>query len=170
MVAPVASADSGPVSSCPENADKTLTVAAGTTAPAGIVRIAGEELLEAIESEEDIVKANMELLEGRALTAAEQHDWAKLFRDVQRECNKRLKPVNVFLAACCPEPNGLGACFSGVDSAARVYDITLTLPAKERADFGNAAKEDFVRWAIDQICTAVAEKRREYLARGGMAN
>jgi hypothetical protein len=198
MAAPVASADSGPVSSCPEIADKTLTpdvvnfnvgssgtleemlnptVAEGTTAPAGIVRIAGEELLEAIESEEDIVKANMELLEGRALTEPEQKRWQRLVSEIQRECNKRLKAKGIVLLAGCPEPNGLGFVLTGCNAAAieaaergiampsEDYTVTVTLPARERVDIARTEREEFVRRFIDLICAECIEQQRAYQAK-----
>lgn len=177
MAAPVASADSGPVSSCPEIADKTLTVAEGTTAPAGIVRIAGEELLEAIESEEDIVKANMELLEGRALSEEETKRWQRLVSEIQRECNKRLKVKGIVLLAGVPEPNGLGFVLTGCNAAAieaaergismpsEDYTVTVTLPARERVDIARTEREEFVRNFIDLICAECIEQQRVYQAK-----
>ena len=165
------------VSACPEDTDKSLTVAEGTQAPAAIVRIAGEELFEAIESEEDIVKANMELLEGRTLSDDEQKRWQRLVSEIQRECNKRLKAKGIVLLAGCPEPNGLGFVLTGCDAASieaaergismpsEDYTVTITLPARERVDIARTEREEFVRKFIDLICAECCEQQVKYRAK-----
>lgn len=175
------------VSTRPENADKTLTTApvASTPpaqAPAGIVRIEGEELLEALESEEDIVKANMELLEGRPLTETESKRWTRLVREIQRECNKRLKSKGIVLLAGVPEPNGLGFVLTGCDEAAvqaaergiampsEEYCVTVTLPARERVDIARTEREEFVRKFINLICDECTEQQKAYRAKKAFFN
>ncbi len=150
-------------------------------APAGIVRIPGEELFDAIESEEDIVAANRELLEGRPLTTAESERWARLFREVMTEANKRLEKKGVILLAACPEPNGLGGVLTGcdrasVDAASRGvlmpsedYTVTVSLPARERVDIARSSREDFVRGLVDSICGEVIEQQKAYRAKAGRA-
>jgi hypothetical protein len=145
-------------------------------APAGIVRIPGEELFEAIESEEDIVKANRELLEGREQTAAETEQWTRLYNEVLQEANKRLAPKGIVLLAAACEPRGLGAVMTGVDKAAMEaagrgfmvpsedYTVTISLPAKERVDLMAAGRESFVRWLIDLVVGECIEQQRAYRA------
>lgn len=160
-------------------------VAASGQAPAGIVRIAGEELLEAIESEEDIVAANRELLEGRPLTDLERERWQRLFGEIQRECNKRLKAKGIVLLAACPEPNGLGGVLTGVNkeaieaaergvslpnSSVEEYVVTITLPARERVDIARSEREDFVRKFIDLVCSECIEQQARYRQKQGFFN
>lgn len=160
-------------------------VAASGQAPAGIVRLAGEELLEAIESEEDIVAANRELLEGRALTDLERERWQRLFGEIQRECNKRLKVKGIVLLAACPEPNGLGGVLTGVNkeaveaaergvslpnSSIEEYVVTITLPARERVDIARSEREDFVRKFIDLVCSECIEQQSRYRQKQGFFN
>lgn len=149
---------------------------------AGIVRIPGEELFEAMESEEDIVNANRELLEGRPLTTEETGHWVRLVNEIQREANKRLKPKGIVLITAVPEPNGLGAVFVGCDSVAfdaaergvampsDEYVVTFTLPARERVDIQRAGNEDFVRWALDIICSECVEQQAKYRAQRDRLN
>lgn len=153
------------------------SVAAGDTAPAGIVRLAGEELLEAIESEEDIVNANRELTEGRPLTDEESKRWTRLVHEIQRECNVRLKAKGIVLLAGVPEPNGLGFVLTGCDKAAieaaergismpsEEYCVTVTLPPRERVDIARTEREDFVRKFIDLICSECIEQQKAYRAK-----
>jgi hypothetical protein len=155
------------------------SVAEGNVAPAGVVRIPGEELLEAIESEEDIVKANRELTEGTEQNRSELGRWQRLYGEVLNECNKRLKSQGVMLLVAVPEPNGLGCVFEGVDlarfKAAQVsgvmatggedYEVILTLPARQRVDIMATGRENFVRTMIGWVCDAVMEQKRAYLAR-----
>lgn len=137
---------------------------------AGIIKTPGiDDALDAIESEADVVATNRELLEGTPLGRAELERWRMLYQATLEQCNKRLKPRGVVLAACAPNPNGLGAVFIGVDRDKRDYTVTLTLPARERVDFERASKEDFVRWAIDTVCSAVIEQREIYLRRAGLS-
>ena len=68
-----------------------------------------------------------------------------------------------------PNPNGLGACFFGLDDEGREYTIILNFPAAERDDFTRASKESFVRWAIDAIVGETLAQRRHYLNRMGRA-
>lgn len=152
-------------------------VAAGGVAPAAVIRIPGEELLEAIESEEDIVKANMELLEGRALTETEKKRWQRLVSEIQRECNKRLKAKGIVLLAGVPEPNGLGFVLTGCNAAAieaaergismpsEEYCVTVTLPARERVDIARTEREEFVRKFIGLICDECIEQQKAYRAK-----
>ena len=152
-------------------------VAASGQAPAGIVRIPGEELLEAIESEEDIVNANRELLEGRPLTETESKRWQRLVSEIQREVNVRLKAKGIVLLAGVPEPNGLGFVLTGVNkeaieaaergvslpnSSVEEYIVTVTLPARERVDIARTEREEFVRKFIDIICSECIEQQRAY--------
>ncbi len=155
------------------------SVAAGNVAPAGVVRIPGEELLEAIESEEDIVKANRELTEGAEQNRSELGRWQRLYGEVMNECNKRIKPQGVMLLVAVPEPHGLGCVFTGVDAAryeaaknggvfspgGEDYEVTLTLPARQRVDILATGRENFVRTMIGWVCDAVMEQKRAYLAR-----
>lgn len=158
------------------------SVAAGDTAPAGIVRIPGEELLEAIESEEDIVRANRELTEGTPQTTAQTEQWRRLYGEIMNEANKRLRGRQVMLLVAVPEPNGLGCVFTGVDlprfEAAKTsgvflpggedYEVILTLPARERVDLRRAGREEFVRKFINVICDAVLEQKAGYERRAAM--
>jgi hypothetical protein len=167
------------VSICPGDADKNLTVAAGNVAPAGVVRIPGEELLEAIESEEDIVKANRELTEGTDQNRSELGRWQRLYGEVMDECNKRLKSQGVMLLVAVPEPHGLGCVFTGVDAAryeaaknggvfspgGEDYEVTLSLPARQRVDIMATGRENFVRTMIGWVCDATLEQKRAFLAR-----
>lgn len=162
------------------NAEPAESVATGDQAPAGIVRIPGEELLEAIESEEDVVNANRELLEGRPLTDTERERWQRLFGEIQRECNKRLKAKGIVLLAACPEPNGLGGVLTGVNkeaieaaergvslpnSSIEEYLVTVTLPARERVDIARTEREDFVRELVDTVCKETIEQQQAYRAK-----
>lgn len=165
------------VSSRPENADKTLTVAEGTQAPAAVIRGEADELFETIEAEEDIVKANMELLEGRALTDEESKRWTRLVHEIQRECNKRLKAKGIVLLAGVPEPNGLGFVLTGCDKASveaaergiampsEDYVVTVTLPARERVDIARTEREEFVRKFINLICEECISQQKAYRAK-----
>lgn len=138
---------------------------------AGIIKTPGiDDALDAIESEADVVKENVNLLEGAAQSRAELERWNALYRETLTQCNKRLMPQAVVLGACSPNPAGLGAVFAGIDHDKRDYLVTLSLPARERNDFANASKEDFVRWAIDTICGAVLEQRENYLRRAGLGS
>lgn len=140
-------------------------------AVAGIVKTPGiDDALDAIESEADVVKENVNLLEGAAQSRAELERWNVLYRETLTQCNKRLIPHGVVLGGVAPNPSGLGAVFAGIDHDKRDYLVTLSLPAKERNDFANASKEDFVRWAIDTICGAVLEQREIYLRRAGLGS
>ena len=141
---------------------------------AGIVRIPGEELFEAIESEEDIVAANRELLEGRPLTSAETERWSRLCNDVMRECNKRLEVKGVVLLAAVPEPNGVGMVMTGCDRASldaasrgiampsEDYTVVVSLPARERVDIAATSREDFARGLIDSICSECIGQQKAY--------
>ncbi len=174
VVASVAQADGGQDFSRPEDADKNLTPELGATA--GIVRIPGEELFEAIESEEDVVNANRELLEGRPLTVAESAQWTRLFHEVMHECNKRLEKKGIVLLAAVPEPNGLGGVLVGadrasIDAASRgipmpsdEYTVTITLPARERVDIARSSREEFARGIIDSVCAECIEQQAKYKA------
>jgi hypothetical protein len=158
------------------------SVAEGNVAPAGVVRIPGEDLLEAIESEEDIVKANRELTEGTPQDTASLEQWRRLYGEIMNECNKRLRNKGVMLLVAVPEPNGLGCVFTGVDlprfEAARGtgiflgagddYEVVLTLPARERVDLRRAGREEFVRKFINVICDAVLEQQATFRRRQGM--
>jgi len=139
------------------------------------VKVPGvDDVLEAIESEEDIVAANRELLEGRPLTPAESEQWTLLFHDVMRECNKRLKAKGIILLAAVPEPNGLGGVLTGqdstsIDAASRgitmpseEYCVTITLPARERVDIQRANREEFGRRLIDLVCAECIEQQAAY--------
>lgn len=140
-------------------------------AVAGIIKTPGiDDALDAIESEADVVKENVNLLEGAQQSRAELERWNALYRETLTQCNKRLMPQGVVLGGCAPNPAGLGAVFAGIDHDKRDYLVTLSLPAKERNDFANASKEDFVRWAIDTICGAVLEQRAIYLRRAGLGS
>lgn len=135
---------------------------------AGIVKTPGiDDALDAIESEADVVASNRELLEGAEQSRAELERWRMLYQETLTQCNRQLLPRGICLGACAPNPNGLGAVFVGVDREQRDYTVTLTLPAKERADFESASKETFVRWAIKTICDAVVEQQQTYLRRMG---
>lgn len=165
------------VSSRPENADKTLTVAEGTQAPAAVIRGEADELFETIEAEEDIVKANTELLEGRPLTETESKRWQRLVSEIQRECNKRLKAKGIVLLAGVPEPNGLGFVLTGCNAAAidaaergiampsEDYTVTVTLPARERVDIARTEREEFVRKFIGLICDECVSQQKAYAAK-----
>lgn len=143
---------------------------------AGIIRVAGEELLEALESEEDIVNANRELLEGRPLTVEETGKWTRLFHEIMHESNKRLAPKGIVLLAACPEPNGLGGVLTGcdrasIDAASRGvampsedYTVTVTLPARERVDIARSEREEFARRLIDLVCSECIEQQAKYRA------
>jgi hypothetical protein len=162
-----ASDGSGPVFSRPQNADKLLTATIGERI-AGIVKTPGiDDVLDAIESEADVVKENVNLLEGTTQTRAELERWTALYQETLEQCNQRLIPRGVVLGACCPNPNGLGAVFAGIDHDQRDYLVTLSLPARERVDFEAASKETFVRWAINVICDEVISQRETYMRRGG---
>ena len=77
------------------------------------------------------------------------------------------------LLVAVPNPNGLGAVFTGVDlprfEAAKNgglmvpggedYEVVLTLPARERVDLRRAGREEFVRKFIGVICDAVLEQK-----------
>jgi hypothetical protein len=163
----------------PEAGGASDSVAAGSVAPAGVVRVPGEELLEAIESEEDIVKANRELTEGTEQNRSELGRWQRLYGEVMNECNKRLKPQGVMLLVAVPEPHGLGCVFTGVDAAryeaaknggvfspgGEDYEVVITLPARQRVDIMATGRENFVRTMIGWVCDAVMEQKRAYLAR-----
>jgi hypothetical protein len=145
---------------------------------AGIVKTPGvDDALEAIESEADVVAANMELLEGRPLTDGEREQWARLFNDVMREVNKRLEPKGIMLLAACPEPNGLGGVLTGcdrvsLDAASRgvhmpseEYTVTISLPARERVDIARTGREEFVRALVDHVCVECIEQQVAYRAK-----
>jgi hypothetical protein len=135
---------------------------------AGIIKTPGiDDALDAIESEEDVIKENVNLLEGAPQTRAELERWQELYRETLQQCNRRLMPRGVLLVACAPNPNGLGAVFVGTDHDKRDYIVTLTLPARERNDFARASKEDFVRWAIDVVCSETISQRDTYMRRAG---
>lgn len=136
---------------------------------AGIIKTPGiDDQLELLEAEEDTIATNRELLEGAQQSRAELERWRVLYQATLEQCNRLLMPRNVVLAGVAPNPNGLGAVFFGVDRDQREYTVTLTLPARERADFERASKEDFVRWAIDTVVGAVVEQRDNYLRRAGL--
>ena len=135
---------------------------------AGIVKTPGiDDVLDTVESEQDVVAANKELLEGTQQSRAELERWRMLYQATLVECNRQLLPRGICLGACAPNPNGLGAVFVGVDREQRDYTVTLTLPARERVDFERASKEDFVRWAIKAVCDEVVEQQERYLKRMG---
>jgi hypothetical protein len=157
------------------------SVASGDVAPAGIVRIPGEELFEAIESEEDIVKANLQLLEGAPQTEAQQEAWHRIYAEIMNQANQRLKGRGIMLVVSVANPNGLGAIFTGVDlprfEAAQKgvyvpggedYEVVLTLPAAERDDLRKAGREEFVRKFIGILCDAVLEQQATYQHRQGL--
>jgi hypothetical protein len=136
---------------------------------AGIIKTRGiDDALDAIESEEDVIASNRELLEGTQQSRAELERWRMLYQATLEQCNVRLLPRGICLGACAPNPNGLGAVFVGIDRDERDYTVTLTLPARERVDFERASKEDFVRWAIKVVCDEVVEQQDRYLKRMGM--
>ncbi len=149
---------------------------------AGIVRIPGEELLEALESEEDIVNANRELLEGRPLSVEETEKWTRLFHEIMHESNKRLAPKGIVLLAACPEPNGLGGVLTGCDRASldaasrgidmpsEEYLVTVTLPARERVDIARSEREEFARRIIDLVCSEAIEQQKLYRSKQGFFN
>lgn len=156
-------------------------VAASGQAPAGVVRLPGEELLEAIESEEDVVKSNTELLEGTPQTDIQLEQWRRLYGEILNESNKRLRGRGVMLVVVIPNPNGLGAVFTGVDlarfEAARNgivtpggedYEVVLRLPPRETADIQRAKREGFVRKFINVICDAVLEQKAQYERKAAM--
>ena len=146
-------------------------------AVAGIIRIPGEELFDALESEEDIVNANRELLEGRPLTLAESERWTRLFHEVMHECNKRLAVKGIVLLAAVPEPNGLGGVLTGCDRASldaasrniampsEDYVVTVTLPARERVDIARSEREEFARGLINAVCSECIEQQAAYRAK-----
>ncbi len=158
------------------------TVASGNVAPAGVIRGEADEFIETIEAEEDIVKANMELLEGRELTPEESKRWQRLVSEIQRECNKRLKAKGIVLLAGVPEPNGLGFVLTGCDATAieaaergiampsEEYCVTVTLPARERVDIARTEREVFVRKFINLICTECCEQQAKYRAQRAFLN
>lgn len=160
----------------------TQSVAGGNVAPAGVIRGEADEFIETIEAEEDIVKANMELLEGRQLTEAESKRWQRLVSEIQRECNKRLKAKGIVLLAGVPEPNGLGFVLTGCNAAAieaaergiampsEDYVVTVTLPARERVDIARTEREEFVRKFIGLICDECVEQQKKYAAQRGFFN
>ena len=155
------------VSTRPENADTTLTATISERIAGRVLTPGIDDVLEALESEEEVVRENQRLLEGVAQTREQLERWTVLLTETRDECNKRLKSHGVFLAAAAPNPNGLGACFFGMDQDVREYTVMLNFPATERDDFGRASKEAFVRWAIDAICSEVVAQRSEYLRRMG---
>jgi hypothetical protein len=136
---------------------------------AGIIKTPGiDDALDAFESEADVVKENVNLLEGAKQSPGEIERWTRLYQETLKQCNARLMPRGIVLGACAPNPSGLGATFVGVDSDQRDYLVTLTLPARERADFANASQESFVRWAINAVCSEVLVQRETYLRRAGL--
>lgn len=159
------------------------------TEPAELGPVAGrivtpgiDDVLEAFESEEDIVNANRELLEGTPQTAEQNEKWRRLYGEIMNEANKRLRNRGVMLLVAVPNPNGLGCVFTGLDlvrfEAAKNtgifvpggedYEVVLTLPASERVDLRKAGREEFVRKFIDVVCEAVLEKKAEYEAKAGV--
>jgi hypothetical protein len=155
-------------------------VATNFSAPAGIVKTPGiDDALDALESEQDVIAANVELLEGRPLTTAEQEVWKRLCNEIMRETNKRLKHKNIVMLCALPEPNGLGFVMTGqdstsVDAAGRGlvmpsedYTVTFTLPARERVDIARTSAESFVREAIGAICAECLEQQKKYRAKVG---
>ena len=168
--------------SLPQANPDGLGVFASGQAPAGVVRLPGEELLEAIESEEDIVRANKELLEGTELTELQLEKWRRLYKQVMDEANKRLRGRGAMLLVAMPNPNGLGAVFTGVDlerfeAAKRSnvlpvggedYEVVLTLPARQRVDLQATEREEFVRKVIGWVCDGVLEQKAQYEAKAGM--
>lgn len=168
-VVPAVAADTEPAQP-PEDARELGPVA-------GIVRMPGEELLEALESEEDIVNANRELLEGRPLTVAESERWTRLFHEIMHESNKRLAKKGIVLLAACPEPNGLGGVLTGCDRASldaasrgiampsEDYTVTVTLPARERVDIARSEREEFARRVIDLVVGECIEQQAAYRAK-----
>ena len=169
----------------PENADTTLTAEPerelGPTA-GRIVTPGIDDVLDALDSEQDIINANVELLEGRPLTTAEQEAWKRLCNDIMRETNKRLEPKGIMMLCALPEPNGLGFVMTGqdrasIDAASRGihmpsedYTVTFTLPARERVDIARTSAESFVRHAIDEICVEAIEQQKAYRAKQGFFN
>lgn len=153
------------------------TVADGSVAPAAVIRGEADELFETIEAEEDIVKANTELLEGRPLTETESKRWTRLVHEIQRECNVRLKAKGIVLLAGVPEPNGLGFVLTGCDKASveaaergiampsEDYTVTVTLPARERVDIARTEREEFVRKFINLICEECISQQKAYRAK-----
>ncbi|HKY41370.1 MAG TPA: hypothetical protein VJN18_35800 [Polyangiaceae bacterium] len=141
-----------------------------------------DDVLEALESEEDIVAANRELLEGRPLSREESERWTRLFNEVMREANKRLAVKDIVLLSAVPEPNGLGGVIAGCDRAAfdgatrgvhmpsEEYLVTITLPARERVDIARSQREEFARWLIDLVCAECIAQQRAYRAQKGFFN
>jgi hypothetical protein len=165
------------ISACPENADKTLTATIGERIAGRIVTPGVDDVLAALESEEEVVAANRELLEGRPLTKAESERWTRLFHEVMHEANKRLAKKDIVLLAAVAEPNGLGGVITGCDRAAvdaasrgiampsEEYTVTITLPARERVDIARSSREEFARWMIDLVCSECIEQQAAYQAK-----
>lgn len=141
-----------------------------------------DDVLEAFESEEDVVASNRELLEGTPQTVEQTEKWRRLYGEIMNEANKRLRGRGVMLLVAVPNPNGLGCVFTGLDLArfdaakntgiflpgGEDYEVVLTLPASERVDLRKAGREEFVRKFIDVVCEAVLEKKAEYERKAGM--
>jgi len=159
--------------------DEELTAPIGPVA-ARIVTPGIDDVLDAFESEEDVVNANRELLEGRPLTKDESAKWQRLFQEIMQECNKRLLAKGIILLAAAPEPNGLGGVLAGqdkasIDAASRGismpsedYLVTITLPARERVDIARSEREEFARRIIDLVCSECVEQQKAYRAKAGM--
>lgn len=141
-----------------------------------------DDVLDAFESEEDVVNANRELLEGTPQTVEQYEKWRRLYGEIMNESNKRLRNRGVTLIVAVPNPNGLGCVFTGIDMArfkaaqstgiflpgGEDYEVVLTLPASERVDLHKAGREDFVRKFIDVVCEAVLEQKAQYERKQGM--
>jgi hypothetical protein len=139
-------------------------------APAGIVRTQGiDDVLERVEQEEDFARDRREWHEGVTLNPGELAYFQTIFTAVLRETNRRLLSHGVVLTACGPNPKGFGAVFMGTDRENRKYDVTMVIPPEVRLAKEALGQEDFVRDLIGMVTDGVLQKRREYLARGGMA-
>jgi hypothetical protein len=144
-------------------------VVAPALAPAAVIKTPGiDDVLERIEQEEDLARDRREWHEGVELKPGELAYFQTIFTAVLREANKRLLSHGVVLLACAPNPRGFGAVFMGTDREGREYDVTLKLPPEVRLAKEALGGEAFVRDLIGMVTEGVLEKRREYLARGGM--
>lgn len=155
----------------------TLGPVAGRVITPGI-----DDVLEAFESEEDVVNANRELLEGRPLTKEESERWTRLFHEIMHESNKRLAVKGIVLLAAVAEPNGLGGVLTGMNKEAidaahqgismpsEEYTVTITLPARERVDIARSMREQFARRLIDLVCGEAIEQQAAYRQKAGFFN
>ncbi len=144
-----------------------LTPELGPTA-GHIITPGVDNVLAALEAEQDRMREQREQFEGREQTPQELEAWGRLFTQVQKEANKRLNAHQVHLFSCSPNPRAFGAVFIGFDTEKRGYEVVLGIPATERRNLELAGREAFVRSLIDMVVSGTLAKREEYLQRGGM--